>query len=165
MLESMLRAGLNLVVCGSAAGAKSAKRGQYYAGPGNKFWRTLHAVGLTDRQLAPAEYRLVLDWGIGLTDLVRLQAGNDDAIKFGKADTDRLRAEIRSHKPRFLCFNGKRAALEFFDAKRVEYGLQAEAIGATKVFVAPSTSAAANRAWDESIWRDLARHVRNEGAH
>jgi TDG/mug DNA glycosylase family protein len=29
-----------------AGRAASALRGAYYAGPGNKFWKTLHEVGL-----------------------------------------------------------------------------------------------------------------------
>lgn len=163
MLESVLRSGLDLVVCGSAAGTRSAMRGHYYAGPGNKFWRTLKAIGLTDRELLPSEYRLLLDCSIGLTDLVKHQAGNDDAIRFAKKDAERLRREILKYQPRFLCFNGKRAAGEFFGTKSVKYGFQEDAIGITKAFVAPSTSGAANGAWDETIWRDLARRVRPKG--
>ena len=44
---------LKLVVCGTAAGDRSAQLGQYYAGPGNKFWRTLASLGL----VAPAHSR------------------------------------------------------------------------------------------------------------
>jgi G:T/U-mismatch repair DNA glycosylase len=42
LLDDLLRIGLRLVICGTAAGERSAKLGAYYAGPGNKFWRTLH---------------------------------------------------------------------------------------------------------------------------
>ena len=40
MLEDVLAHGLSLVICGMAAGPVSAARGEYYAGPSNKFWRT-----------------------------------------------------------------------------------------------------------------------------
>jgi hypothetical protein len=41
VLPDLLAPGLRLVVCGSAAGVRSAQLGQYYAGRGNKLWRTL----------------------------------------------------------------------------------------------------------------------------
>jgi hypothetical protein len=69
VLPDVLGPGLRVVFCGTAVGSASAKRGAYYAGPGNKFWPTLHAIGLTPRRLMPEEFRSVLDYGIGLTDL------------------------------------------------------------------------------------------------
>ena len=160
MLEDLLRRHLDLVICGAAVGARSAARGLYYAGPGNKFWRTLSTVGLTDRQLDPAEYRLLLDYGILLTDLVKDQVGGDRTISFRKADSLRLRLTIMRYQPRYFCFNGKRAAREFFGTDRVEFGVQRSRLGKTVLFVAPSTSAAARASWDLSVWRDLAKRVR-----
>jgi len=152
------------VICGAAVGARSAARGLYYAGPGNKFWRTLAAVGLTDRQLEPTEYRRLLRFGIGLTDLVKEQAGGDRAISFRRADSLRLRLTIMRYHPRYFCFNGKRAAQEFFATQHIDVGVQPHRIGGTVLFVAPSTSAAANATWDLSVWQDLAKRVRRRHA-
>jgi TDG/mug DNA glycosylase family protein len=160
ILDDVLAVGLPLVVCGSAVGARSATVGCYYAGPGNKFWRTLYRVGLAPRQLDPSEDRLVLQFGIGLTDLVRSQSGSDAAIRFGDADRERLRATISRYQPRYLCFNGKRAAQHFFGRRKVSFGLQTASIGTTELFVAPSTSAAANGFWDLTLWQELADLVR-----
>ena len=82
MLEDVLVHGLSLVICGMAAGPVSAARGEYYAGRGNKFWRTLFEVGLTPRQLAPAEFRLLPTWGIGLTEQV---SGHTEYLHDGRA--------------------------------------------------------------------------------
>lgn len=158
MLNDLLADGLKLVVCGSAAGTKSAQVGHYYAGPGNRFWRTLADVGLTPRELAPAEYELLLRFGVGLTDLVKGQAGSDSAIRFGD-DADSLRQRILRHQPRYLAFNGKRSAKEFFRVPRVEYGVHPATIGRTVLFVAPSTSGAARASWDLDQWRRLAELV------
>jgi len=38
VLPDVLTPGLQVVFCGTAAGTASAKRGAYYAGPGNQFW-------------------------------------------------------------------------------------------------------------------------------
>ena len=42
-------------------------------------------------------------------------------------------------------------------ASLAEFGVQVERIGATQLFVAPSTSGAANAFWDVEIWHELAR--------
>jgi TDG/mug DNA glycosylase family protein len=66
---------------------------------------------------------------------------------------------MEKYQPRFLCFNGKKAAQGFFDVKRVKYGLQEARIGETRIFVAPSTSAAAGRWWDIEYWKVLAELI------
>lgn len=159
VLPDVLAPGLRLVVCGSAAGRVSAARGCYYAGPGNKFWRTLAAVGLTDEVLAPAAYARVLEFGIGLTDLVQDQSGGDHEIDFARAGRDALRAKIDHFQPALLCFNGKRAARESF-GRPVAFGAQPERVGATRLFVAPSTSGAAAASWSLAPWQELADRVR-----
>jgi double-stranded uracil-DNA glycosylase len=161
-LEDVLTTGLDLVICGTAASSVSAKREQYYAGPGNRFWTTLCEIGLTDRVLDPSEYGSLLDYGIGLTDVVKDQDGMDSVIEFGGHGT-RLRGRLEPYSPRYLCFNGKRAALEALDMRRIEYGLQGTSFGPTRLFVAPSTSAAARRWWASRIWMELAELVQGAG--
>jgi len=158
-LDDILSEGLKLVVCGTAAGTRSAQLKHYHSGPGNKFWRTLAALSLTPRQLSPDEAPLLLDFGISLTDLAKGQSGADSAIVFDPGGAELLRDKVRDLKPQVLGFNGKRAAQEFFGRRTVSYGLQPDRIGETEIFVAPSTSAAANGSWDLSWWRDLAERV------
>jgi TDG/mug DNA glycosylase family protein len=160
MLDDLLRRGLKLVICGTAAGHRSASVKQYYAGPGNKFWRTLAESGLTPRQLTPSEYRLLATYGIGLTDFAKSQSGGDHQIRLVESQRRDLRAKIEAYQPRYFCFNGKRAAREFFGRKQVSFGLQPEVVGDTRLFVAPSTSGAANKTWDPAPWRELAKRVR-----
>ena len=155
MLPDLLRDGLKLVICGTAAGEKSAEVGQYYAGPGNVFWRTLHETGLTPRELAPEEWATLLDYGIGLTDLVKDQSGADRGIRF--AGGQELRRKIRQYQPRLLVFNGKKAAKEYLQMPTVVYGPLPHTIGATKLFVCPSTSAAAKGSWDVRWWELMAK--------
>jgi len=60
--------------------------------------------------------------------------------------------------PKIVCFNGKEAALKYFELKntgQLNLGLQDKTIGNTRVFVAPSTSALATAHWDEKIWLEL----------
>lgn len=160
-LPDLLRPGLDVVLCGTAASSKSAMMGHYYAGPGNRFWQTLREVGLTDaRQLTPAEFPRLLAYGIGLTDIAKSAAGNDAVIPDGAYDADGLRRKIVKYRPRALAFNGKNAAKRFF-GRRVDYGRQAST-GDTAVFVLPSTSAAARRWWDIGPWEELAAFVKGQ---
>ncbi len=154
-LPDLLANGLKLVICGSAAGEASAEAGAYYAGPGNALWQTLFDVRLTPRKLEPSEWQSLLEFGIGLTDLVKDQSGADRGIRFegGKE----LRRKMREFKPGMLAFNGKRAAKEYLQMSTTVYGLLPHTIGTTKLFVCPSTSAAARGSWDPRWWDLLAK--------
>jgi len=149
---------LKAVFCGTAAGTQSAQAGAYYAGRGNYFWHTLFETGLTPCKLEPHEFRSLLTYDIGLTDLVKVEYGPDDALQTSSFDVDGLRAKIERFAPQTLAFNGKRAAKEFL-GRPVAYGPQPEHVGATALFVLPSTSGAARRWWDVSHWERLARRV------
>lgn len=161
MLPDVLQKDLLLVVCGTAVASHSAKIGSYYAGRGNKFWPTLYQVGLTDRILKAEEFRELLSYRIGLTDLVKTVAGNDDQLNYNDFDIDGFENKIRQYSPRMICFNGKKAA-ETYLARKANYGLQPETVGeGTLIFVAPSTSGAANAFWELSKWRELGKLIEN----
>ena len=116
----------------------------------------LHSVGLTPAVLAPAEFRGVLAYGIGLTDIVKTTFGPDSGLKPGDFDREGLRRRIETFQPRVLAFNGKRSASAFLGGP-VDYGYQADRdIGATRIYVAPSTSGAARGFWNEEYWRRVA---------
>lgn len=148
-----------VVFCGSAAGAVSARRGAYYAGPGNRFWPTLHAVNLTPRLLAPEEFRSLPEYGLGLTDLAKHYAGSDAGIARRDDDPDGLWRKIERYRPRVLAFVGKRPARVCL-ARTPDYGRQVERIGDTVLWVLPSPSGAARGYWNEAPWQDLALYVR-----
>ena len=161
VLPDVLRPGLTVVFCGTAAGAQSARAGAYYAGQGNKFWRTLHQIGLTPRQLDPHEFPTLPDYGIGLTDIAKTYSGADSGLRRSHFDAAGLRAKIEHVAPRAFAFNGKRSASAFYGSSAaIAYGQQPEPIGATMVFVLPSTSGAASGFWDASYWQALADSLR-----
>ena len=158
MLPDLLRSKLNVVFCGTAAGNRSARLQEYYAGKGNKFWKTLFVVHLTDRQLLPSQYKQLFNYDIGLTDLVKTKAGMDSKLVHKDFGNKALEEKIIKYKPKILCFNGKRGAEEFL-LRDVVYGYQDETIDETKIFVAPSTSSAASGFWDISYWKELSSYI------
>lgn len=156
VLPDVLRHDLKILFCGSAAGRVSAARGAYYAGPGNRFWPTLAATGLTPRLLQPEEFRLLPDFGLGLTDLTKEASGADQELPKGSDDPEALRAKVRRYRPRVLAFVGKRPARIFLE-QDCGYGQQETRLGRTGIFVLPSPSGLARRYWDERPWHDLAK--------
>jgi TDG/mug DNA glycosylase family protein len=154
VLEDVLEPGLRVVFCGTAAGTASARAKAYYAGPGNAFWKTLHATGLTPLQLEPAEYRRLPEFGIGLTDICKLRHGSDAEVGTVEFDVDGLQARIAAAEPARLAFNGKNAARGAL-GRPVDFGLQEEQIGGAAVWVLPSTSGAARGYWNLDPWQEL----------
>jgi TDG/mug DNA glycosylase family protein len=160
VIPDVLEPGLAVVFCGTAPSATSKARGAYYARPGNRFWPTLHSVGLTPRQLPPEEFRAVTEFGIGLTDVCKTAWGQDADLAVSDFDPESLRLKVLENQPNYLAFTSKRAASEFL-GRNPDYGIQPETIGATKIFVLPSTSGLATRFWDESFWQELALRLRD----
>jgi double-stranded uracil-DNA glycosylase len=158
ILPDVLQLNLKVVFVGTAAGNKSAARKEYYAGPGNLFYPTLASCGFTPHILKPMEYPKLLNYGIGLTDLVKHHFGMDKDLKQEYFDTKSFEDKILKYQPQWVCFNGKEAARMYFNLKKtnlVSYGLQNNCIGKTKLYVAPSTSSQAIAYWNEKFWKEL----------
>ena len=64
------RTGLKLVIVGINPGRRSGDCGHHYAWPGNHFWPSLFEAGLIPEKITFADDRRVLEWDIGLTNLV-----------------------------------------------------------------------------------------------
>jgi TDG/mug DNA glycosylase family protein len=162
VLPDLLVSGLKVVFCGTAAGTVSAARGAYYAHPQNKFWRTLHAAGLTPRLFAPEEFTLLPTLGIGLTDIAKHVSGMDSELppqSLGRDAIAALRTRIAAHSPALLAFTsltgGKR-----FCGPQAKFGEQDTTLGPTRIWILPSPSPAAHWNWNESDWRALADEIR-----
>lgn len=159
VLPDVLPPGLRLVFCGTAAGSASARARAYYAGPGNRFWPTLHATGLTPVELAPVEFRRLPEFGLGLTDICKLLHGSDAEVGTVEFDVDGLRSRVAAAEPALLAFNGKNAARGALE-RDVAFGPQEEQLGGASVWVLPSTSGAAKRYWKPGPWEELAAAFR-----
>ena len=156
VLPDVLAPGLEVVFCGTAVGAASARNGAYYSGRGNAFWPALHAAGFTPVQFQPSNYKQLLELRMGLTDLVKRVSGNDEVLSRGHFDRGRLTVSIQTFRPKILAFTGKRAA-QVFVGRRVEYGRLPETVGDTMLFVLPSPSGAARKYWSIEPWQELSR--------
>ena len=163
VLPDSLRSGLKVVFVGTAAGHRSAAVGAYYAHPGNRFWRTLHESGLTDRLRQPAEFRALLEHGIGFTDVAKHASGMDHEIAKTSFDTAALLSKLAHFAPRIVAFTSKRAASLVLcrPTRRIELGPQpTDLVPGTLTFVLPSPSGAAGRYWSRDSWQQLGAAIR-----
>ena len=163
LLEDVLCHDLKIVFCGTALGKESFKQKAYYAKKGNQFWPTLARVGLTPRQLSPQEYPKMLEFGYGLTDMCKTAFGNDSELPDGVFNPKDFEQKILHYQPKILAFTSKRAASEYLgrDVGVIDYGLQAETIGNTQLYVLSSPSGLARRWWREDVWEGLANATVN----
>ena len=160
-LPDQLQPDLRLVFVGTAASERSAATGHYFAHPGNRFWPTLHAVGLTPRLYLPHEFPALLALGIGFTDLCKRGAGMDHiALKAG-VDVEGFSVKMRRYRPRTIAFTSKKAASLFYGkpTSGLVLGRQAARDDFPDVFVLASPSGAASGAWTLQPWLELAAHV------
>ncbi len=151
-----------MVFVGTAASRMSAAVGHYYAHPGNRFWRTIHEVGLTPRLYEPREFPSLLNLGIGFTDLCKSGAGMDCEIVDHPIDVAGFKSKIRRFRPRTIAFTSKKAA-SFFYAKpttAIALGRQRSEPDFAEVFVLSSPSGAASGHWTIEPWQDLADWIR-----
>jgi TDG/mug DNA glycosylase family protein len=160
-LPDQLRRDLRLVFVGTAAGQRSADTGHYYAHPGNRFWRTLHEVGVTPRRYEPHEFPALLELGIGFTDLCKSGSGMDHQALASPVDIPAFRQKILLHRPKTIAFTSKKAASLFYGSptKGIALGRQPRLEVFPDIFVLSSPSGAASGHWSMAPWQALADSI------
>ena len=118
---------------------------------------------MTPNRLRPAEFRRVLEYGIGLTDIAKTASGSDAEIPREGYDVAGFVEKMQLYMPRGIAFNGKNAAKIYLGRSSVDYGRQPETLAGAVLFVLPSTSGAARGWWDEEYWREVAEIIRQSG--
>jgi TDG/mug DNA glycosylase family protein len=150
-VPDVLAPNLRVVFCGINPGRVSAAANAHFANPRNDFWRLLHAARFTSRLYDPSEQFEVLHEGIGITNAAyRTTPGSGD-LRRSDFDRDRIERLAQEYAPGWLGFVGKEAYRGLF-GERPELGVQERTLGATQLFVLPSTSPAnAAVPWHERL--------------
>jgi len=140
-LPDYLRKGMKLILVGAHPGDRSVRTGHYYAGRTNPFWPVLYESGVIPEPLTCREDRRVVEFGIGMTDLVKRPARALEEItreEFGEGRV-LLAEKLRDLRPRMVAFNGK-AVYERFAGRPCKLGLQKEKLYGAQVFVLPANT-------------------------
>jgi double-stranded uracil-DNA glycosylase len=97
-----------ILFVGINPGETSGKVGHHFAGPGNPFWRLLHAAALTPVELSAAKDQRLADFGYALVNLCSRTTKTAaeltrDELARGVAQ---LRAKIRAMQPQIVALVG-----------------------------------------------------------
>jgi len=150
---------------------RSAEVGHHFAGPGNPFWRLLHASGLVPGPLTYEDDVRLPGWGLALTNIVPRATREASELRReefveGQRTLARLIARLR---PKVVAFVGTTVYRAFF-GPRVSGGAgpKPERIGEARVFVLPNPSGR-NAVYpgfrDKLVWfEELKRYAESEQA-
>jgi TDG/mug DNA glycosylase family protein len=141
-LPDVVARGLSVLFCGINPGLYSAATGHHFARPGNRFWPALHQSGFTPRQLRPAEQEELLEYGLGITNIVpRATARADELTR------EELRAGARTlttvaarYETQVVAVVGISAYRVAFDRPKSTMGEQRERIADARLWVLPNPS-------------------------
>jgi TDG/mug DNA glycosylase family protein len=141
-VRDVLAPGLRIVFVGINPGLYSAATGHHFARPGNRFWKALHAGGLTPRVLRPDEERDLLELGLGVTNIVPRSTAVASELSADelRAGARALTRRLRRARPAFAAFLGLGAYRTAFARPRAVAGEQPETIGDTRVWLLPNPS-------------------------
>jgi TDG/mug DNA glycosylase family protein len=170
-LPDLLREGLDLVFIGINPSLFSVAQGHYFARKANRFWPSFsrsvlseparRAIGV-DR-LEPEHDALLLEHGIGFTDVVKRATARADQLgreEYAAGARD-LVAKLETFQPRIACFQGMMGYRPFarvLDPTSLApvLGQQVFRVGRTRLFVIPSPSPANAHASpaEQTAWYD-----------
>jgi TDG/mug DNA glycosylase family protein len=132
---------MKLVIVGCNPSESSVRVGHYYAGRGNQFWPALYEGGVVPEPLEYRDDKRVIEFGIGLTDLVKRPTKGVEELTRGDFAEGRivLSQKLEEFSPHVVAFNGK-LSYEQFAQRKCRYGQQKELLYGARVYVLPSTS-------------------------
>jgi TDG/mug DNA glycosylase family protein len=157
---------LRLLFVGINPGLRSAAVGHHFAGPGNPFWRLLHAAQLVPAPMGFADDRRLVEHGLGITNLcpratrAAAELGRDEIARAVPA----LARKVRRLRPRGVVLVGVTLHRHIF-GRGGGPGATAETLAGAPVFVVPNPSGlnasypgfADKRVWFERLreWASL----------
>lgn len=146
-LPDYLRPSLKLLFIGLNPGLYSARAGKYFARKTNRFWPALSASRFFGSEVTAGDEKRLFERGIGFTDVVKRATAQIDELTRDEitAGAKMLRRKLEKFSPRVACFiglTGFRWVFEVPVKTKIMPGPQSERIGATRIYVLPSTSPA-----------------------
>lgn len=142
VIPDIIAPGLQVLFVGINPGLLSAARKQHFARPGNRFWPALHLSGFTPRLLKPSEQFELLDYGLGITNMVARPTARADELSKQEfvQGAEILTALAGKYRPQTVAVVGIGAYRAGFDRPKATVGPQPEELGAARLWVLPNPS-------------------------
>jgi len=151
-LPDYLRKGMKLVIVGVNPSESSVRVGHYYAGRVNQFWPVLYKGGVVPEPFDYHDDKRVIEFGIGLTDLVKRPTKTTAELTREDFAEGRivLSQRLGEFTPHVIAFNGK-LAFEQFAQRKCKFGLQKELLYGARGYVLPETNTPDERGNSERV--------------
>ncbi len=141
-IPDLVGPGLRVLFCGINPGLVSGATGRHFARPGNRFWKVLYAAGFTPRLLDPSEQGSLLDYQIGITNLVpqTSRAAADLSASQLREGAVVLAEKVAGLQPAFVAVLGMQAYRIAFRQPEAAIGLQAGQLAGARLWLLPNPS-------------------------
>ncbi len=141
-MSDILASDLNILFCGINPSLYSVVVGHHFARPGNRFWKTLHFAGFTERLLKPSEDQSLLQYGCGLTNIADRATARADELTPEEliVGHQQLAAKVEHYRPKVLAVLGISAYRTAFVRPKATIGQQSESIHKAIIWVLPNPS-------------------------
>jgi TDG/mug DNA glycosylase family protein len=108
-LPDIIAENLAVLFCGINPGMTAAASGHHFAGRASRFLRVMHLAGITPEEVRPEEDRRILDYGCGLTTVVKRPTASADQLSPQEfaAVAAAFKRKIARFAPRVVAFLGK----------------------------------------------------------
>jgi TDG/mug DNA glycosylase family protein len=133
---------LRVLFVGINPGLYSAAIGHHFGRPGNRFWPALAASGFTPRRLSAREDRLLLEYGLGLTNLVARTSARADELSASELEEGaaRLARKVERLRPRAVAVLGVTAYRVAFRDPKAGLGPCPQPLAGALLWVLPNPS-------------------------
>jgi len=141
-LPDIIARHLKVLFCGINPGMTAATAGHHFVAGSNRYWRVMHLAGFTPAEIRPQQDRTILEYGYGLTTVVRRPTARADQLgreEFAAAAAEFAR-KIKHQAPRFVAFLGKAAYAELSAQRDIAWGPQSARMEGAAVWVLPNPS-------------------------
>ena len=151
----------DILFVGINPGSYSARQGHYYARATNRFWWALHASGLIPIPLSPQDDWRVIEFGLGLTDLVKRPTNSAADVRGDEFAAGRqvLAEKIARVQPLIVCFNGLTGYQQFFQ-EPTQPGRQTRCLTARRCSFCPQRARVTPPTRVRSFWDIFASYTR-----
>ena len=141
-VPDLIRPHLKVLFCGINPGLYSGATRHHFARPGNRFWPALYAAGFTHLLVSPWDEHLLLDEGLGITNLVARATAtaaelSPEELRAGRR---RLERKVVRYRPRWVAVVGIGAYRTAFERPKAVMGRQQELISQSGLWVLPNPS-------------------------
>jgi double-stranded uracil-DNA glycosylase len=140
--SDILARGLDVIFCGLNPASTAAVAGRNFSSGTNRFWKVLHLAGFTDVRLQPQDERRLLEYGCGITAVVRRptkRAAEVSLEEFRQARAG-FEAKMRRYQPLSIAFLGKRALSTMIGRPDVDWGRLPTEFAGTMAWLLPNPS-------------------------